>query len=114
FSLARMVWTLPAPSFAFVMATGIVSISLLRHDRVLLSGLLLIIAGVGHLVLIGLTVAQLVRHPDVIRGHLRAPHTRFGYFTFVAGSEVLGSRLLLAEVPIVPVALLGIALCAWP
>src|SRR5699024_2027811 len=96
------------------MATGIVSISLLMHGLVVFSWILLGIGAAGYLLLLVLTLVQFRRHPDTIRGFLRDPHTRFGYFTFVAASEVLGSRLILADVPVIPLVQLGIALCMWP
>src|SRR5699024_12296666 len=96
------------------MATGIVSISLLMHGLVIFSWILLGVGAAGYLLLLVLTLVQFRRHPDKIRGFLQDPQTRFGYFTFVAASEVLGSRLILADVPVIPLVQLGIALCMWP
>lgn len=96
------------------MASGIVSISLLMHGLVAFSWILLGVGAVGYVVLIALTIRQFRRHPARIRGFIQNPQTRFGYFTFVAASEVLGSRLILADVPVIPLIQLGVALCVWP
>lgn len=96
------------------MASGIVSISLLMHGLVVVSWILLGVGAAGYVLLIVLTIVQFQRHPDIVRGFLQNPRTRFGYFTFVAASDVLGSRLILADVAVIPLIQLGVALCVWP
>lgn len=112
--IQRAVANLPAPSFSFVMASGIVSVSLLMHGLEVFSWILLGVGAVGYVLLIVLTIAQVRRHPGEVRGHLQNPQTRFGYFTFVAASGVLGSRLILADVTVIPLIQLGVAVFAWP
>ena len=102
----------PAAAFSFVMAGGIVSVSLLMHDRLVLSRMLMVVAIAGYLVLAALTVRQLTRHPSRVQGNVAAPPSRFGYATFVAASGVLGTRLVLLGVPVVPLVQLLVALTA--
>lgn len=102
----------PAAAFSFVMAAGIVSVSLMMHDRVVLSRILMGVAIAGYLLLLVLTVRQLVRHPSRVQGNVSAAPSRFGYATFVAASGVLGTRLVLLGVPIVPLVQLLVAVTA--
>lgn len=95
------------------MASGIVSVSLLMHQHRVLSWLLFGLAAGGYAVIWALTSVQLSRHRDRIAGFLAAPHTRFGYFTLVAATGVLATRLLLAGVEVVALAGLVIAGIAW-
>ena len=81
-------------SFAFVMATGIVSLAA-RQEGLRKPALALFALNVGAwLVLWGLTLARLVLHPRRVAAdladHLRGP----GFFTTVAGTAVLGSQFL--------------------
>lgn len=102
----------PAAAFSFVMAAGIVSVSLMMHQQIWLSRVLMVVAIVGYLLLVALTVRQLVRHPSRVQGNIAAPPSRFGYATFIAASGVLGTRLVLLGVPAVPLVQLLIAVSA--
>ena len=94
-ALALQVQNLSPAYFGMVMATGIVS---LAANQVGLGGVawvLFAIACVAYLVLWGLTVLRIIRHPravftDLI-DHLRGP----GFFTMVAASGVLGSEFVI-------------------
>ena len=81
--------------FAMVMATGIVSIAAFMLDMVFASAVLFAINIVAYLVLSILTILRLVWFPgpffaDLV-DHQRGP----GFFTFVAGSCVLGSQFII-------------------
>lgn len=108
----RVADQMPAAAFSFVMAAGIVSVSLLMHDRLVLSRLLMAVGIVGYLVLVALAVRQLTRHPSRVQGNVAAPPSRFGYATFVAASGVLGTRLVLLGIPVVPLVQLLVAISA--
>ncbi len=80
-------------SFAFVMATGILSTAELTLGARWLSITFLVIAGLGYAVLICLFVFRLVRFPSEFWADTAQPARAFGFFTFVAGSNVLAARL---------------------
>ncbi|WP_234783597.1 tellurite resistance/C4-dicarboxylate transporter family protein [Mycolicibacterium celeriflavum] len=76
-------------AFAFVMATGIVSIAATDHGLVYVSDGLAVVAVVGLVVLIAAAgVMWRGRPPD-----LSDPDVTFGLFTFVAACAVLDNRL---------------------
>jgi len=71
---------LPAGSFAFVMATGIVSTALATIGWALPSLVLLVIAVIALVVLAVLTIARVVlRRADVV-AEARNPARAFGFF----------------------------------
>ncbi|WP_230208102.1 tellurite resistance/C4-dicarboxylate transporter family protein [Microlunatus sp. Gsoil 973] len=82
--------------FALVMATGIISVGLQLGGFVILSGLMSIICAVAFGVLVLLTVWRLLSYRAELRRDLTDPDVAFGFFTVVAGTNVLGVRLALA------------------
>ena len=80
-------------SFAFVMATGILSDAELLRGAVWLSNLLLVIAAAGFLVLCVLAGVRLARYGSEVWADTGRPARAFGFFTFVAGANVLALRL---------------------
>ncbi len=99
--------------FAFVMATGIISVGLRTNGWHAASLTLLVIAAVAYLLLIGLTTLRLVRHRDAIAADFADPARSFGFFTFVAATCVLGSRLTLSGWHTPALALLLVGTVAW-
>lgn len=87
--LARM----PPSSFAFVMATGILSAGLLQVGQDLLAELLFWIACCAGVVLLAALLWRAARHPARLVGDALDPGTMFGFFTFVAGANVVGLHL---------------------
>jgi tellurite resistance protein TehA-like permease len=79
--------------FALVMASGIISIGLQTKGFELVSGIFLLVCAVGFVLLCALTVVRLLRYRDAVVTEFTDPRTDFGFFTFVAGANVLGSRL---------------------
>jgi tellurite resistance protein TehA-like permease len=77
-------------SFAFVMATGIISIALQAENFRALSDLLFAVAVLGFVWLAGLTILRAVRFPHAMRSDLLDPRLVFSFFTVVAGTDVLG------------------------
>ena len=57
--------------------------------------MLLWIAALSYALLIALSILRLVRHPAAMLADLRSPSRAFGFFTFVAATSVLGTRLCL-------------------
>ena len=95
------------------MATGIVSTGVDSLGPAWLSRLLFAAAACG-LVLLGIAlVARLARHPSRIAADAKAAERVFGFFTLVAGINVLGVRFNLAGHPVVTAVLAGIAGLAW-
>ncbi|GAA3767134.1 tellurite resistance/C4-dicarboxylate transporter family protein [Microbacterium kribbense] len=79
--------------FALVMATGIVSIGMRTNNWVTVSLVLLVIAAVAYVVLIVLNLVRVARHWSNMAEDFADPARAFGFFTFVAATCVLGSRL---------------------
>ena len=114
---ARSAWWSPrklSPSyFAFVMATGILSVDLQLQQYTMASNLLLVIGAIGYVVLIGLNIWRLISHWDAILTDFADVRQAFGFFTFVAASGVLGSRLVLSDWSSPAVVFLMIAAIIW-
>ncbi|MBL1116889.1 tellurite resistance/C4-dicarboxylate transporter family protein [Streptomyces sp. 110] len=84
---------LPPGAFAPVMATGIVSQGLAAVSARRLSEALLAVAVVLYGGLLAKLVWRVVRYPREVAADLGDPARLFGFFTFVAGSDVLAVRL---------------------
>ncbi|MFQ4148857.1 tellurite resistance/C4-dicarboxylate transporter family protein [Arthrobacter sp. LAPM80] len=80
----------PPASFAFVMATGIVSAALLDAGLTGFSRALLWIATVALVVLVAGLLGRLMVHGRDAVADFRNPHKGFGYLTVVAGMNVVG------------------------
>ncbi|HEX5496624.1 MAG TPA: tellurite resistance/C4-dicarboxylate transporter family protein [Mycobacteriales bacterium] len=99
--------------FALVMATGIVSIGMRVHGRHALSTALLWLAGFCYAVLVVLTGWRLVGHRAAVRADLADPSRAFGFFTFVAGTDVVAVRLAVAGHHRTALVLLGVGGVSW-
>jgi len=95
------------------MATGIVSIAMHNHRQYVLSVALLWLAAVSYLVLVVLTGWRLVSYRRKVGADLADPRRGFGFFTFVAGTDVLGTRIAIDGHHGVAVALLVVGWGAW-
>ncbi|WP_435202789.1 tellurite resistance/C4-dicarboxylate transporter family protein [Janibacter sp. GS2] len=104
--------TLPPGAFAFVMATGIVSIGMAQQDLPTLSLALLVVAGVAWLLLMVLLVLRVCWYRDRVVADLHDPRLAFGYFTLIAGTDVLAVRLTEEHLD-TGVALLAFATSVW-
>lgn len=99
--------------FALVMATGIVSFSLDLCGYHRTSMVLLILAVISYVVLVVLNIWRLLAHRVAMSTDFYDIQKSFGFFTFVAGTGVLGSRLALSGWWTTAVVLLVIAAVAW-
>lgn len=99
--------------FALVMATGIISVGMRINGLLVVSTLLLVIAAVAYVVLIALNIVRIVRHRAEMAADFADPARAFGFFTFVAATCVLGSRLSQDEYHQVSLGLLLVASVAW-
>ena len=99
--------------FAAVMATGIVSSALLLYGRTTASDVLLILASVLYVVLWMAYVKRALINPQGMWRDMRNPATTFGFFTIVAGSNVLAVRFLLAHWVGVALGLGAVGIVVW-
>lgn len=104
--------TLHPGYFALVMATGILSIGMDTAGVPWLSMALLWIAVACYAVLVVLVIWRLVAFRGDMASDLRNPARAFGFFTFVAATDVLGSRIVGTHSGIA-VTLLVVAALAW-
>jgi tellurite resistance protein TehA-like permease len=99
--------------FAFVMATGIVSTGTFLLGPSWLSRALLAAAAAGLVVLSAALVVRLALFRSSVAADIQAPERVFGFFTIVAGIDVLGVRLAAAGHPLATAILAGLAAVVW-
>jgi len=104
-----MIRDLPPACFAFVMATGVISSGTYALGPAWLSRILLVLAAAGFVLLVGLIAIRIWHYRPRVTADLRAPERAFGFFTIVAGADVLGVRLAAAGHPLATVALAAFA-----
>jgi tellurite resistance protein TehA-like permease len=99
--------------FALVMASGIISVGMeLEGFQVISVGLLVVCAG-AFVVLLGLTLWRFIAYRSAINDDFLDPRRGFGFFTFVAGTNVLGVRLGMDGDYTATAVLLALAGVAW-
>jgi tellurite resistance protein TehA-like permease len=79
--------------FALVMGSGITSVGMLLKGHVTLSVVLLDVCFVSFVVLVTLTGWRLLVYRHAVVDDFTDPRRGFGFFTFIAGANVLGLRL---------------------
>jgi tellurite resistance protein TehA-like permease len=89
----RAVETLTPGYFALVMASGIISIGMHLQGFDTLSVVLLVVCGAAFCVLLVLNAWRFLGYRRSLVEDFMAPARAFGFFTFVAGTNVLGVRL---------------------
>jgi tellurite resistance protein TehA-like permease len=99
--------------FALVMGTGIVSVGMVLEGFTLLSRILLAICAAGFVLLLILNAWRLAAYRAEVADDFLDPRRAFGFFTFVAGFNVLGVRLSMAGVHTATLVLLLVAGLAW-
>jgi tellurite resistance protein TehA-like permease len=99
--------------FALVMGSGIISIGMLQSGYHAVSVALLVVAVVSFVVLVTLTGWRLVVYRDAVMDDFTDPRRGFGFFTTVAGTNVLGVRLALDGHHAVTAALLVLGGLLW-
>jgi tellurite resistance protein TehA-like permease len=83
--------------FATVMATGIISIALLFSNYFVLSKVFFYIALSAYIILIIIYASRMLYYPREVWADLRNANRVFGYFTYVAATNVLGARFAFAS-----------------
>lgn len=99
--------------FALVMASGIISVGMRQHGRIALSVALLAVCAASFVVLVALNVSRVLLHREAVESDFTDPARGFGFFTFIAGGNVLGVRLAMDGHHAVAAALLAVGLLAW-
>jgi tellurite resistance protein TehA-like permease len=99
--------------FAFVMATGIISTGTFLLGPTWLSRALLAVASIGLVILAAALAARLARFRPSVLADIRAADRVFGFFTIVAGIDVLALRLAAAGHPVATAILAGLAAAVW-
>ncbi|HET8599778.1 MAG TPA: tellurite resistance/C4-dicarboxylate transporter family protein [Segeticoccus sp.] len=99
--------------FALVMASGILSIGMHLAGRVTMSLALLVVCGIAYVSLVVLTLWRLMAYRDAIVDDFIDPGRAFGFFTFIAGTNVFGVRLALDGLHTVTAGLLAVAALTW-
>ena len=112
-ALARWVAELDPGYFAWVMASGIVSVGAQLLGQRVLSDASLWVAEVAFVVLVAAYAARFVVFRSRARASLRNPATAMAFFTVVAGTDVLGVRLLSDGHSLVALVLAGAAGLVW-
>jgi tellurite resistance protein TehA-like permease len=99
--------------FALVMATGIISVGtqLVGADAISVS--LLVVCLVAFVVLLALTAWRFVVYREALVADFTDPRRAFGFFTFVAGTNVLGVRLSVGGADAATAVLLALSGLAW-
>lgn len=95
------------------MATGIISIGMRTPQTMPVSVALLVIAVIAYVVLIALNIVRVIRYRAQMGADFADPARAFGFFTFVAATCVLGSRLSQEETHGPSLVLLAVAAVAW-
>ncbi len=111
--VGRAVESLTPGYFALVMGTGIISVGMDLEGFVVLSRILLALCVTAFVTLLSLTAWRFVRFRAAAVDDFMDPRRAFGYFTFVAGTNVLGVRLALAGYQTATVVLLVCSGLAW-
>lgn len=99
--------------FALVMATGILSVGMHLEGHDTLSAVLLGTCGAAYVMLLALTGWRLLAFRSAVVEDFTDPRRGFGFFTFVAGTNVLGVRLGLAGFHEATAVLLVVSGVAW-
>ncbi|MEO7060235.1 MAG: tellurite resistance/C4-dicarboxylate transporter family protein [Lapillicoccus sp.] len=89
---AGLVENLTPGYFALVMACGIISLGLHLEGYRILSLALFVICMTSYVVLVVLNIWRFIAYRGAMASDFRAPRRAFGFFTFVAGTNVLGVR----------------------
>ncbi len=105
--------TLSPGYFALVMATGIVSIAMQNHRVYAVSVVLLWVTVLEYSVLIAMYLWRLTAFRPAVLADMWDPARAFGYFTFVAATDVLGTRLAVDGHHAVALVLLAAGSLAW-
>lgn len=100
-------------NFAFVMATGIISVGLYYLELQKISDLFSLVAIVSWLVLIALCLWRVIRFPRSVMIDLTSPRMVFSYFTLVASTDIVGLVMFDHGNPNLAIACWFLAFISW-
>jgi tellurite resistance protein TehA-like permease len=109
----RALATLDPGYFAWVMASGIVSVGTDLAGEPLLSRVVLGVTIVAFVLLVPAYTARMLWFRSYVRQSLGDPTTAMAYFTVVAGTDVLAIRLAMAGHPLVALGLGAAGALVW-
>jgi tellurite resistance protein TehA-like permease len=110
---SQAVRTLTPGYFALTMASGIISVGLELEGFHAMSMAVLVVCALSYLLILVLSLFRLARFAAVVRSDFMDPGRAFGFFTFIAGTNVLGTRLGMAGWQGATAVLLAVAVLAW-
>ncbi len=99
--------------FALVMASGIISVGMRLEGFDYISDALLAACIAGFCILLTLTLWRFIAYREAMTQDFLDPTRAFGFFTFVAGTNVLGVRLGMEGLHVATALLLGVAGTVW-
>ncbi|MEO7423080.1 MAG: tellurite resistance/C4-dicarboxylate transporter family protein [Ornithinibacter sp.] len=111
--LQDAVRTLTPGYFASVMGSGIISVGMLLKGFTAVSVVLLVVAVVGFVLLLVLNGWRLLAHRAAVVDDFTDPRRAFGFFTLIAGTNVVGVRLSMDGRDGVTAVLLVAAAALW-
>ncbi|HUD18706.1 MAG TPA: tellurite resistance/C4-dicarboxylate transporter family protein [Acidimicrobiales bacterium] len=111
--MQRALATLDPGYFAWVMASGIVSVGTDLAGEPLLSRVVLGVTIVAFVLLVPAYTARMLWFRSYVRQSLGDPTTAMAYFTVVAGTDVLAIRLAMAGHPLVALGLGAAGALVW-
>lgn len=111
--IEAMVEGLTPGYFALVMASGIISLGLLLVGHVVFSQVLFGVSLAAYALLCLLNLWRFIRFRHAMASDFRAPRRAFGFFTFVAGTNVVGARAAAEGWFDVTAVLLTISVVVW-
>jgi tellurite resistance protein TehA-like permease len=95
------------------MGSGIISVGLRLQHHYFLSGVLLAVCALSYVVLVVLNAWRLLAFRAQVLGDLNDPGRGFGFFTFIAGTDVLAVRLAMDGWYWATAALLTVGIVTW-
>jgi tellurite resistance protein TehA-like permease len=94
-AIAVVTFDIPGGSFAFVMATGIVSIAAMRLGHDAIGTVLFALNLTAFPLLCVLMLIRVFRHPVAVLGELRSHRAGAGFLTAVAATSIVGDQFVL-------------------
>ena len=112
-ALRSNVASLPPACFAMVMATGIISIGAYQLGLIVASRAVMGVAMAAYVLLVLLSIWRGLAYPRRVADDLHDPRRAFGFFTIVAGTNVVGICLKAVDLPGGTLVLLVISAVGW-
>jgi tellurite resistance protein TehA-like permease len=99
--------------FAIVMGSGIISVGMRLNSHETLSTALLVVCAASYAVLVVITGWRLLAYRGDVVSDFTDSGRAFGFFTFIAGTDVLGVRLAMDARYLATAVLLMVAVTSW-